>query len=330
MTAKERRIFSEATHVQKDEPSEATAPTHSGPSEGTPDIPEWPWEKGHRDSGLSLRISEQRRGQSWASTSCLPQMETWRPGGGAPSQSRAPIEGNTSLAHPRAPRTLSIAAAPSSASFILQKNSWCLLPAKVNKSACRLYTEHTARAERKRALPLCVLLNSQLPTDPFSPPRLRDHQRLWGSRNLGCRNTEPGRWKPHSVCAGGWGWGSIRSLGDSSLNKRNFLPGPLIILSWNTCLSFSQDQTRLQSSTEHQQPRSGPRGHRQRTAQDSFEVAHPKSSSPKSLGRGAQHSEKARAHLQLPPHPSQPTQQPCPSPKPTRAPLSEHCSFLSK
>ena len=37
MTAKEeRRVFLEATHVQKDEPSEATAPTHSGSTEGTP------------------------------------------------------------------------------------------------------------------------------------------------------------------------------------------------------------------------------------------------------------------------------------------------------
>ena len=36
MTGKEdRRVFSEATHVQKDEPSEATAPTHSESTEGT-------------------------------------------------------------------------------------------------------------------------------------------------------------------------------------------------------------------------------------------------------------------------------------------------------
>ena len=40
-----------------------------------------PEEKGHRDLGLILRISEQRRGQSWASTSCLSQIQTWRPRG---------------------------------------------------------------------------------------------------------------------------------------------------------------------------------------------------------------------------------------------------------
>ena len=98
---------------------------------------------------------------------------------------------------------------------------------------------HQARRTQHPVLKPCCILNSQWPTDPFSPPHLQDHQRLWGSRNVGSRNTQTGRWKPRSVC---WGVGEEAAIGNlgTHLSLREISSQDLLTVPfWNICLSFS-------------------------------------------------------------------------------------------